>query len=292
MYDSQVLEFVAGVLVSRLNELHAGQLVSVLESYGRLPRLRPSEEEKEETSNPRNHSIISTVIDLVVFKVQLLFEVAASALPDDLSQLQSFQLCAIAQAYSRLGFYSPSLLSAICEEFNTRLESDTTTGSSRRKPVTPLEAHRFIVSVAMVADTTSDEVGGALKRCVDNMITKCLYYTTTQLDTRGCLQLIAALRKLKHYNEKFVNTRLLPTLNNHYMKSRAAPAGAEEGLARIHDGVLIIECLSSMPQTTAMTARLQETILYDVIDSITAMDLPASVWKIVNFNKSVFKTEF
>lgn len=122
---------------------------------------------------------------------------------------------------------------------------------------------RFIVSVAMVADTTSDEVGGALKRCVDNMITKCLYYTTTQLDTRGCLQLIAALRKLKHYNEKFVNTRLvgrsrvrtlvtvffqLPTLNNHYMKSRAAPAGAEEGLARIHDGVLIIECLSSMPQ--------------------------------------------
>lgn len=68
-----------------------------------------------------------------------------------------------------------------------------------------------------------------------------------------------------------------------------------------------------------MTARLQETILYDVIDSITAMDLPASViphlrlilnranlppwkfsrvrlsakvWKIVNFNKSVFKTEF
>ncbi|KAF4739548.1 hypothetical protein FOZ62_030172, partial [Perkinsus olseni] len=90
MYDSQVLDVVAGVLVSRLSELHAGQLVSVLESYGRLPRLRrPMNGEEEEGHQPEAGN------------VQLLFEVAASVLPEYLPQLQSFQLCAIAQAYAK-----------------------------------------------------------------------------------------------------------------------------------------------------------------------------------------------
>ncbi|KAF4713201.1 hypothetical protein FOZ62_000447 [Perkinsus olseni] len=86
---------------------------------------------------------------------------------------------------------------------------------------------------------------------------------------------MAALRKLKHYDEKFVNTRLLPTLNHHYMKSRAASAG-DDGLARVHEGVLIVECLSAMPQATAMIARLRETIVYDVIEYIAEADLPSS----------------
>ncbi|KAF4718984.1 hypothetical protein FOZ62_002245, partial [Perkinsus olseni] len=193
MYDSQVLDVVAGVLVSRLSELHAGQL---------------------------------------------------------------------------LGFLSPPLFSALCEELTTRLASDDdlTAGSSRkRKPVTPLEAHRFIVSMAAVVDieAVDDGLRDALRRCLEKMIKICLYFTTTQLDTKGCLQLMAALRKLKHYDEKFVNTRLLPTLNHHYMKSRAAPAG-DDGLARVHEGA------------TAMIARLKETIVYDVIEYIAEADLPSS----------------
>ncbi|KAF4689494.1 hypothetical protein FOZ60_001618 [Perkinsus olseni] len=257
MYDSQVLDVVAGVLVSRLSELHAGQLVSVLESYGRLPRLRrPMNGEEEEGHQPEAGN------------VQLLFEVAASVLPEYLPQLQSFQLCAIAQAYAKLGFLSPPLFSALCEELTTRLVSDDdlTAGSSRkRKPVTPLEAHRFIVSMATVVDieTVDDGLRDALRRCLEKMIKICLYYTTTQLDTKGCLQLMAALRKLKHYDEKFVNTRLLPTLNHHYMKSRAASAG-DDGLARVHEGA------------TAMIARLKETIVYDVIEYIAEADLPSS----------------
>ncbi|KAF4708943.1 hypothetical protein FOZ63_015257, partial [Perkinsus olseni] len=257
MYDSQVLDVVAGVLVSRLSELHAGQLVSVLESYGRLPRLRRpmnGEEEEGQQSEAGN--------------VQLLFEVAASVLPEYLPQLHSFQLCAIAQAYAKLGFLSPPLFSALCEELTTRLASDDdlTAGSSRkRKPVTPLEAHRFIVSMAAVVDieAVDDGLRDALRRCLEKMIKICLYFTTTQLDTKGCLQLMAALRKLKHYDEKFVNTRLLPTLNHHYMKSRAAPAG-DDGLARVHEGA------------TAMIARLKETIVYDVIEYIAEADLPSS----------------
>ncbi|KAF4731126.1 hypothetical protein FOZ62_028789, partial [Perkinsus olseni] len=230
MYDSQVLDVVAGVLVSRFSELQAGQLVSVLESYGRLPRLRRPMNGREEEGGQQSEA----------GNVQLLFEVAASVLPEYLPQLHSFQLCAIAQAYAKLGFLSPPLFSALCEELTTRLASDDdlSAGSSRkRKPVTPLEAHRFMVSVATVVDIEKVDEGlrDALRRCLERMIKICLYYTTTQLDTKGCLQLMAALRKLKHYDEKFVNTRLLPTLNHHYMKSRAAPAG-DDGLARVHEG--------------------------------------------------------
>ncbi|KAF4660735.1 hypothetical protein FOL47_007044 [Perkinsus chesapeaki] len=266
MYDSQVLELVAGLLVSRISELNAVQLVGVLESYARLPRLRANRVEEDHRNAEGQQSTVSNSLKLTPRQVG-----------------GHWVVDSLISVWNILGFFAPPLLSALADELSIRLEDSdnniTATTVSRRKAVTPVEAHRFIVAAASVVDIekASPELRESLRVCVDRLIKTCLFYTTTQLNSRGCLQLMAALKRLGNYDEKFINTRLLPTLNQHYMKGRSmSSSSSEEGIARVHEGVLIVECLAAIPQTTAMLARLRETIIYDIIEWISSTDLPST----------------